>query len=632
MSGISGDFDDKPHRSRRSSKETYELARLHEQLEGGELDEHTADLRSDDQKPYDDAGLIRDGLRLSATYDYTDANGHLLYQVLRYEHPTIPGFKKFMRRRPGSAAGNWITGGSLFKVPYRWHDLANRPDEQVFYVEGEKNADRLHKAGLLATTVASQSWSKEAVFALRGRHIVILPDNDTKGRENATKAADNLRGFAASLRELELPDLLRTGDVSDWLDAGHTVDELKAAAALARLTGIQATPAGWINSTKLPRRSWLYKPHYIRQFVSALIANGGIGKSSLALVEVLSMISGKPLLGIKPEKLLRAWYWNGEDGRDELERRAAAVMKHYELTPEDVGDRFFMDSGRERPIVIAKMNGRVAQVNDAVVEEVIATIRSNKIDVLVIDPFVNAHRVSENSNDDIDLVVKAFAKIAEVTNCSVMLVHHTRKANGTETTVEDARGASALHAAVRNARAVNNMSKAESTTIQISEPDRRLYFRADTGKANLTRPAEGADWYKLVSVDLENVEGVDWHTSDHVGVATPWRYPTPKPMNITSADIRRAQDIIKTDGPFRFDRRATKEPWVGIAIARALNIDLSLGLEKKRIAGLVNAWRDAGWMRVIERRHKKTGKDYPYAEVGNSPVDVTGVATRDQND
>ncbi len=194
----------------------------------------------------------------------------------------------------------------------------------------------------------------------------------------------------------------------------------------------------------IPRRQWLYGDHYIRGFVSATVAPGGLGKSSLTIAEALAMASGKPLLGVKSRGQFRVWLWNGEDPRDELDRRISAAMQHYGLTPDDVGDRLLVDSGMEQEIVLARETRNGAIIVEPVAGALISALQRKKIDVFVADPFVSSHKVSENDNGAIDLVVKRWAKIAFVTSSSIELVHHVRKTNGEEVTVEDARGASAL--------------------------------------------------------------------------------------------------------------------------------------------------------------------------------------------
>ena len=118
---------------------------------------------------------------------------------------------------------------------------------------------------------------------------------------------------------------------------------------------IGATPYRWRDPSTIPPRDWLYGRHYVRRYVTATIAPGGLGKSSLALVEAVAMASGKPLLGQPVRAPFRVWYWNGEDPIDEIERRVAAICVHYGLSESDLGDRLHCDSGRTAPIKMAEM-------------------------------------------------------------------------------------------------------------------------------------------------------------------------------------------------------------------------------------------------------------------------------------
>ena len=67
----------------------------------------------------------------------------------------------------------------------------------------------------------------------------------------------------------------------------------------------------------LPPREWLYGKHYQRRTVSATIAPGGFGKTSLCMVEAVAMATARNLLGEQPSERLRVWYHNGEDSKDD---------------------------------------------------------------------------------------------------------------------------------------------------------------------------------------------------------------------------------------------------------------------------------------------------------------------------
>jgi hypothetical protein len=155
----------------------------------------------------------RAGDRVVVTYDYTDQDGTLLYQVLRYEP------KGFRQRRP-DGAGGWMWKRGERTVLYRWPELAKYPDATVFVTEGEKDADRVADLGACVTTISGGAkWNEETAAVLAGRDCLILEDNDDEGRKKALEAAQALHGRAKSVRIVRLPGLAERGDASDWLSA-----------------------------------------------------------------------------------------------------------------------------------------------------------------------------------------------------------------------------------------------------------------------------------------------------------------------------------------------------------------------------------------------------------------------------
>jgi len=115
-----------------------------------------------------------------------------------------------------------------------------------------------------------------------------------------------------------------------------------------------ATPWTCLDPAALPPRQFLHARHYIRGVVSTTIAPGGVGKSQLAITDAIAMAAGRDLIGNKPAEKLTVWYVNLEDGRDELSRRIVATLLRYGLTPNELGGRLYVDSGRDTPLVIAK--------------------------------------------------------------------------------------------------------------------------------------------------------------------------------------------------------------------------------------------------------------------------------------
>ena len=132
----------------------------------------------------------------------------------------------------------WLSGmGSLPHMLYRLPGLvAADPARVVFVVEGEKDADTLFGLGLTATTNSSGAgkWLDEYSEHLSGRDVVILPDNDVVGRDHAAKVLRSVHTSVCSVKIIELDDLPAKGDVSDWIKAGHTKEELLNLVAVAQ--------------------------------------------------------------------------------------------------------------------------------------------------------------------------------------------------------------------------------------------------------------------------------------------------------------------------------------------------------------------------------------------------------------
>jgi AAA domain len=366
---------------------------------------------------------------------------------------------------------------------------------------------------------------------------------------------------------------------------------------------IAARPYIWNDPKTIPPRQFLYGTHYVRKFVSATIAPGGLGKSAEDIAEAVAMIAGKPLLGHMPANPLNVWYWNLEDPADEIERRIAAVRLHYQLDPKQFGGKLFVNSGRDDPLTIAEKVKDVTTVFKPVVDGIIAEIRKHKIDVLIIDPFVSCHRAPENDNNAIDAVSKAWALVANDGNCAVELVHHVRKTPGAEHTVDDARGASALISAVRSARVLNVMTGEEADAAGVTGHRRRSYFHIDNGKANFAPPPEKAEWRKFVSVELGN--------GDSVGAVTPWQMPSAFD-GMTAADLLKVQKKI-AEGEWRENVQSAE--WAGKAVAEVLGLDLSEPKARADIKTMLQTWIKNGVLKVSIRRALDR-KERKFIEVG----------------
>jgi len=360
-------------------------------------------------------------------------------------------------------------------------------------------------------------------------------------------------------------------------------------------------PFAWRDPGQIPPRRWLLKPHLISGYTSLTVSPGGVGKTTLGLCEAMALATGKPLLGVNPAARTKVWYWNGEDPLEELERRVHAIAMHFSIKREDIEGWLFLGSGRKGELIVAEQTSDGVTVFTPVVNALCQFIRERDIGAVYIDPFVSSHRVSENDNNAVDRVAKAWGRISDVTDCAVDLVHHMRKIGTGEISVDDARGAVALVAAARDVRLLRPMLEAEAAACGIEPSERLAYVRVENGKANMApRSGQKADWFRLANVHLPN--------GDEVQAASPWTAPDPR-REVTPSELIELQRRIDAGrgeaGEGWRDNVQAGPAWVGFAVAEVLGLDVDHGPDKHQIKGLLKGWLKSGALKRVERQDKK---------------------------
>lgn len=202
---------------------------------GGSIHEHLDEIRRGRKngngyyktKGKTDAKYVDDG-----EFDYWDKDNNrygLVRKFVNKDDPTDKNFKQF--HWDGKA---YVYGAPKPKIPYWLPELiAASPETPVFICEGEKDADNVVGLGLIATC-SQGPWSPDLNVWFKGKQTVyIIEDNDDHGRLLARKVAKNLKGTVNEVRIVSLPDLAEHGDVSDWIAAGGTKEELLRLCAAA---------------------------------------------------------------------------------------------------------------------------------------------------------------------------------------------------------------------------------------------------------------------------------------------------------------------------------------------------------------------------------------------------------------
>jgi hypothetical protein len=565
-----------------------------------------------------------------------------------YKAGTVPVKIKVMRKN-GEAliwyrvSDNGVTGWQSRK-PVGFRGVAfighldpfdtERLDEPVYWPEGEKDTDSVTAKGALAMTFGGtgDGAPNDCEEYFRGREVIILADNDAPGRKHADEKAALAFPVAVSVRVIHFSEVPHKGDVSDYFQLGGTLQSLQQIVSLtipcqprsvplatadAKAPQprpiIKATEYTWTDPAMIPRRDFVYGKHLIRKFVSATVAPGGVGKSSLEISEALAMVSGRDLLGVQPSGRSKVWVWNLEDPAEEIARHVQATAAHYKLKFDDLEGHLFIDSGRDQRLVIATTDRSGTVIVQPVVDALVEEIIRRGIDVLIIDPFVSSHEAPENDNSAMDKIIKEWGRVAQRANCAIELVHHSRKSSAgeTEITVESSRGGKALTDGCRSVRVLNRMSKEEGENAGVDAP--RLHFRTFIDKSNLAPPAESSTWFKLESVDLGN--GSSGY-GDSVGVVVSWQWPDPM-ADVTVSDLRAVQAAV-SKGRYRASPQA--DDWVGQAVAGALRLDLNKPNDKRKVLNLLKVWLASGALRKVEEKDEK-GMSRPFIIVGEAAND-----------
>jgi putative DNA primase/helicase len=361
--------------------------------------------------------------RIVKTYDYTDEAGNLLFQVIRY-HP-----KDFRQRTP-DGKGGWIWNmNNIRLVPFHLPSVLKA--DNIIITEGEKDVESLRAWGLVATCnpMGAGKWELQSKTKgeiirpyneyFRGKKVLIVPDNDESGRRHSAQVAANLEGIAESVKVVVLPNLPDKGDVSDWLKAGGTKEQL--------LGFIRSTPE-WrpveeelpgvvcLETVKSEKVEWLWYTYVPLGKITILDGDPGNGKS-LFTTDLASRVTSDQLMpdgskGITGGVVLLAM-------EDSL---ADTIVPRIEVAG---GDKKKIVSLQGVPDASGDL--RFPTVED--VEHIARACKKVNAKLVIIDPLMGYLGTANSWKDqDIRRAMAPLVKMADELNVAVIGVRHLTKA------------------------------------------------------------------------------------------------------------------------------------------------------------------------------------------------------------
>lgn len=288
----------------------------------------------------------------------------------------------------------------------------------------------------------------------------------------------------------------------------------------------------WRDPATIPPRKWLCGSLLMRGYTTTLGGSGGVGKTSIEIAILLACLTARyNILNQKVfEPGLRVWINVLEDDLDELDRRIHAGMKAHNVSRSDIEGRLFINTAGQSPVILARLNpenGAFQIGTDAKALE--DGIRDRRIDVTAIDPLLKAHRVIENSNEQMEQLLTITNNIAGATNSALLVPCHFRKGGGEGGNRDAFRGGGSLIDTARINRAVTNMDANDIKLYQPPPDEAFRFVKLTDAKGNMA-PKDRAIWFELKSVALGNVNVDPFRPNgDNVQAAVPWE--TPKPFD-----------------------------------------------------------------------------------------------------
>jgi RecA-family ATPase len=259
-------------------------------------------------------------------------------------------------------------------------------------------------------------------------------------------------------------------------------------------------------------------PGMISGTVGALVAQGGAGKSWIALELAIAVAGGPDLLDIGVERHGRVLYLPAEDPR--------LAVSHRLYSARDAVDGAAVEQLAENLEIVPLMGHGVDLMTEAWAEAVERLADGARL--VILDTLRRFHSADENSAGEMARLLGVLEGICERTGASIMFLHHTAKGaalNGAGDAQQASRGSSVLVDNVRGGQFnLSGMSEAEAKAHRIDPADRKGFVRLVQAKSNFGPPM-GDKWFErvdgglLVPAHLERTEDAEGRGAEAQGRA-----------------------------------------------------------------------------------------------------------------
>lgn len=187
---------------------------------------------------------------------------------------------------------------------------------------------------------------------------------------------------------------------------------------------------------------WLVEKLIIKGGTAAIGAEPKAAKTWAGTEIALALATGTPVFGKYAVKATSVAYFYTEDMHDAIKSRVRGLLAGRQLTPKDIAKTFYAQP-RGRRIDVTKAEhcaGIIASVRGH-------EMKHGKIGLVVLDPLRNIHLHDEDKSGEMVVVFEALKMIGTLLGCTIIIVHHSKKANGngSKRGGQKLRGSGAIH-------------------------------------------------------------------------------------------------------------------------------------------------------------------------------------------
>jgi hypothetical protein len=177
--------------------------------------------------------------------------------------------------------------------------------------------------------------------------------------------------------------------------------------------------------------------------VTLLGAHGGAGKSTLALIATVCLVTGRPFMGKAVEKC-RVLFFSGEDPAPVIRRRVSRICRHMDISPQELDSGLLMLDATDLPTLY---NGAAT----AALAALRLDVEEFNPGVIIIDNASDTFDSNEIERARVREFMRLLASLGKADNAAVLLLAHIDKqaARGGGST-EGYSGSTAWHNSARS--------------------------------------------------------------------------------------------------------------------------------------------------------------------------------------